>query len=256
MQIVVSFYCPLKFSLLTWQKEVLYKSLFIRWLLLWSKYVEGKCTLLSGCAGASEPSNCQCHSSAAPRWVVWDLSCLVMKCSVTTTYQLTSFRGTVCQQSGVWQGGWADSCCWEWAQHLAECHPSHSQEVPAGEPRYTKGIYAKFIYFDCDCRGILYHPTALLLETFQDKLQILQDKLQILQYQNQLQQERTDRLLEELATLKNTSMDGMILVSSSLFSKCWHDVNIWNPFQTYVYGNFIANVLKGSGKLKISYKEW
>ena len=70
---------------------------------------------------------------------------------------------------------------------------------------------------------LLYPPTGLLLETvqdklqiFQDKLQIFQDKLQILQYQNQLQQGKTDRLLEELATLKNTSMDGMILVFSYL----------------------------------------
>ena len=63
---------------------------------------------------------------------------------------------------------------------------------------------------------LLYPPTGFLLETVQDKLQIFQDKLQILQYQNQLQQGKTDRLLEELATLKNTSMDGMILVFSYL----------------------------------------
>jgi len=56
-------------------------------------------------------------------------------------------------------------------------------------------------------RFLLENP-ALLLET-------VQDKLQILQYQNQLQQDKTDRLLEELATLKNTSMEGMILVFSS-----------------------------------------
>ena len=53
-------------------------------------------------------------------------------------------------------------------------------------------------------------PTALLLETVQKELHHLQDKLQIVQYQNQLQHEKTDRLLEELATLKNTSMDGKI----------------------------------------------
>ena len=55
-----------------------------------------------------------------------------------------ALRRTVCQQSGVWQGGCTDSCRWERTQHLAECHHLHSQEVPAGEPRYTKGIYAEF----------------------------------------------------------------------------------------------------------------
>jgi len=56
-------------------------------------------------------------------------------------------------------------------------------------------------------RFLLENP-ALLLEA-------VQDKLQILQYQNQIQQDKTDRLLEELATLKNNSMEGMILVLSS-----------------------------------------
>jgi len=53
-------------------------------------------------------------------------------------------------------------------------------------------------------RFLLENP-ALLLETLQNQLRHLQD-------QNQLQQGKTDRLLEELATLKNTSMEGMILV--------------------------------------------
>jgi len=42
----------------------------------------------------------------------------------------------MCQQSWVWQCGYTDgctdSCCWEWTQHLAKYHHSHSQKVPAG----------------------------------------------------------------------------------------------------------------------------
>jgi len=36
------------------------------------------------------------------------------------------------QQSWVWQCGYTDgctdSCCWEWAQHLAKCYYSHSKK--------------------------------------------------------------------------------------------------------------------------------
>ena len=48
-----------------------------------------------------------------------------------------TLRATMCQWSWVWQGG----CT---AQHLAKPYCPHSQEVPAGEPRYIKGIYAEF----------------------------------------------------------------------------------------------------------------
>jgi len=44
----------------------------------------------------------------------------------------------------------------------------------------------------------------LLLETVQNQFHHLQG-------QHHLQQDKTDRLLEELATLKNTSMEGIIL---------------------------------------------
>ena len=105
-------------------------------------------------------------------------------------------RGTVCQQSWVWQGG----CT---TQHLAKPYHPHSQEVPPGEPRYTKDIYAKFTLTVINV--LIYPPTALLLETVQNQLHHLQG-------QHQLQQDKIDRLLEELATLKNNSMDGMILL--------------------------------------------
>jgi len=52
---------------------------------------------------------------------------------------------------------------------------------------------------------LIYPPTALLPETVQNQLHHLQG-------QHQLQQDKIDRLLEELATLKNNSMDGMILL--------------------------------------------
>ena len=48
-----------------------------------------------------------------------------------------TLRATMCQWSWAWQG----SCT---AQHLAKPYCPHSQEVPAGEPRYIKGIYAEF----------------------------------------------------------------------------------------------------------------
>jgi len=44
--------------------------------------------------------------------------------------------------------------------------------------------------------------TALLLET-------VRDKLENIQYKMEQQQDKTNRLLDELATLKNTTMDGM-----------------------------------------------
>ena len=154
-----------------------------------------------------------------------------MKALTAISIDLT-LRGRVCQQSGVWQGGCTDSCCWEWAQHLAECHHPHSQEIPAGEPRYTKGIYAKFTLTVC-CK-LLYPPTALLLETVQNELHYLQDKLQILQYQNQLQ---TDRLLEELATLKkyfHPCMDGTIL---------GFKMNSWVFFCFFLWCFFLVRIL-------------
>ena len=50
--------------------------------------------------------------------------------------------------------------------------------------------------------------TALLLETVQDKLGSVQDKLENIQYKMEQQQDKTNRLLDEHATLRNTTMDG------------------------------------------------
>jgi len=43
--------------------------------------------------------------------------------------------------------------------------------------------------------------TALLLET-------VRDKLEIIQYKMEQQEDKTNRLLDELATFQNTTMDG------------------------------------------------
>jgi len=51
------------------------------------------------------------------------------------------------------------------------------------------------------CCEILF-LTDLLLET-------VRDKLENIQYKMEQQQDKTNRLLDELATLKNTTMDGM-----------------------------------------------
>ena len=50
--------------------------------------------------------------------------------------------------------------------------------------------------------------TALLLETVQDKLGNVQDKLEIINLKMEQQQDKTNRMLDELATLLNTTMDG------------------------------------------------
>ena len=56
--------------------------------------------------------------------------------------------------------------------------------------------------------------TALLLETVQDKLESVQDKLGNVQdkleniHSKMEQQDKINGLLEELATLRNTTMDG------------------------------------------------
>ena len=50
--------------------------------------------------------------------------------------------------------------------------------------------------------------TALLLEIVQDKLGSVQDKLENLHYKMEQQQDKTNRLLDELAALQNTTMDG------------------------------------------------
>ena len=50
---------------------------------------------------------------------------------------------------------------------------------------------------------------ALLLETVQDKLGNVQDKLENIQYKMEKQQDKTNRLLDGLATLRKTTMDGM-----------------------------------------------
>jgi len=49
---------------------------------------------------------------------------------------------------------------------------------------------------------------ALLLEIVQDKLGNVQDKLENIQYKMVEQQDKTNRLLDELATLRNTTIDG------------------------------------------------
>ena len=51
------------------------------------------------------------------------------------------------------------------------------------------------------CCEILF-LTALLLET-------VRDKLENIQYKMEQQQDKTNRLFDELVTLKNTTMDGM-----------------------------------------------
>ena len=51
-------------------------------------------------------------------------------------------------------------------------------------------------------------PTALLLETVPHQLGNVQDKLEIIQHKMEQQQDTTKRLLEELATLRNTTIDG------------------------------------------------
>ena len=47
------------------------------------------------------------------------------------------------------------------------------------------------------------------LGNVQDKLENVQDKLENMQYIMTQQQEKANRLLDELATLRNTTMDGM-----------------------------------------------
>ena len=115
-----------------------------------AKYDGVKGTLLASCARAGEPACCQCHSSAAARWVMCMRSVIHdMKVFRAISIDLT-LRGTVCQQSWVWQGG----CT---AQHLAKPYRPHSQEVPAGEPRF---IY--WVHFDCDCCELIHPPTLQL----------------------------------------------------------------------------------------------
>ena len=65
------------------------------------------------------------------------------------------------------------------------------------------------VLFARDCYWLLYPPTGLLLKTVENQLRHLQS-------QNRVQ---TDRLLEELANLNNTSMDGMILAYNGTSNK-------------------------------------
>ena len=128
---------------------------------LCSKQDSVESVLPSSYTGAGEPTNLQCHSSAATATARWTVRCFVF----LLMYALRQLRGflssctiyyseaksnyiyllhwlilhswaAMCQQGWVWQSGYTDgcrdSCCSEWAQHLAKCHHPHSQEVPAG----------------------------------------------------------------------------------------------------------------------------
>ena len=66
--------------------------------------------------------------------VYWDTWCSYIR-ATTLHWLILHSWAAVCQQNRLWLCGCKDSCCWEWAQHLAKCHHSHSQKVPAGEPR-------------------------------------------------------------------------------------------------------------------------
>ena len=67
------------------------------------------------------------------------------------------------------------------------------------------------MFITCTCGALCCEnlpPTALLLETVPHQLGNIQDKLEILQHKMEQQQGTTKRLLDELATLTNTTMDG------------------------------------------------